>query len=73
MYYNDNKMLYFITSNSEKVKVTNQILKKQGLQVGGKGMELRELQSDNISVVAMEKAKHAFSEIGEPLFVNDAG
>lgn len=66
-------MLYYITSNDEKVKVANQLLEKQGLQVEGRGMELRELQSDDITEVAVEKAKHAFSEIGEPLFVNDAG
>lgn len=66
-------MLYYITSNKAKLRVAAKYLRPFDVSVEGKHLEFVEIQSDDISEIAIQKAKQAYKEVGQPLFVNDAG
>lgn len=66
-------MLYYITSNKQKIRMAQKYLHPLDVQLEGKHLDLTEIQSDDIADIAMDKAKQAFSVVNEPLFVNDAG
>lgn len=66
-------MLYYITSNKEKLRVAAKYLLPFDVKVEGKHLEFVEMQSDDIAEIAIQKAKQAYKEVGQPLFVNDAG
>lgn len=66
-------MLYYITSNKEKIRVASKFLFPLHVAVEGISLELIEIQSDDIGEIARDKAQQAFSAINKPLFVNDAG
>ena len=68
-----NFMLYYITSNQDKIRVAKKYLSPFEIIFEGKDMELFEKQSDDIREIAIEKAKQAYAVIKQPLFVNDAG
>jgi len=66
-------MLYYITSNKQKVQIAKKYLDPLNVPLEGKHLELTEVQSDDIGLIAKEKALQAFAAIQKPLFVNDAG
>lgn len=66
-------MLYYITSNSDKVRVAKKYLEPLGIQIKGKHLDLIEIQSESIEEIATHKAKQAFNKLQHPLFVMDAG
>jgi XTP/dITP diphosphohydrolase len=66
-------MLYYITSNKQKIHIAKKYLAPFDVVLEGKYLDLTEMQSDDITQIATEKAKQAFSVIKQPLFVNDAG
>lgn len=66
-------MLYYITSNKEKIRLAEKFLHPHNISLEGKHLDLIEMQSDDIAQIAIEKAKQAFAAIKSPLFVNDAG
>ena len=62
--------LFFITSNSGKIKEAQQIL---GFPVKIKKVTLPEIQSLDLTEIAFNKAKEAFKILNSPLIVDDAG
>lgn len=65
-------MLY-VTGNSHKFNDAVKLLGEYGIKLEQKVLKLQEIQSDSIEEVALDKAKKAFDEVKQPLFVNDAG
>lgn len=66
-------MLYYITSNQQKIRIAQKYLDPLNVSIEGKHLDLIEVQSDNIAHIASEKAKQAYAAVKAPLFVNDAG
>lgn len=66
-------MLYFVTSNQQKIKRIQSTLEQFGIPTEVKGLELQEIQSDSIEEIAIHKAHDAFNKIKSPLFVVDDG
>jgi XTP/dITP diphosphohydrolase len=66
-------MLYYITSNPQKIGIAQKYLSPLNVTIEGKHLDLIEVQSDDIAHIATEKAKQAYAAVNKPLFVNDAG
>lgn len=66
-------MIYYITSNKDKVEDARKFLDKWNIEIEGGSFDFIEPQSDSIEVVARSKAEQAFEQIKMPLFVNDSG
>lgn len=65
-------MLY-VTGNSHKFNDAKKHLAKHGIDIKQQKLEIKEIQSDSVEEIALDKAKKAFEELKQPLFVNDAG
>lgn len=63
-------MLRFVTSNPGKVREASEYLPEPVEQVA---YDYPEIQSEDLSAVAAAGARDAFEEVGEPVFVDDAG
>ncbi len=64
-------MLYYITSNQNKIAVAKKYLEPFGIVFRSRNLDLTEIQSHDIRQVVEGKAKEAFRIIKKPLFVND--
>ena len=60
--------LYFATTNKGKLKEASEIL---GCEVVGTPLEIEEIQSLDLDIVAVQKAKDYYQQIKKPLFVED--
>lgn len=66
-------MLFYITSNKEKIAVAQKYLSPFGIEVEQKNHDFIELQSESIQQIAEYKAQQAFEYFKHPLLINDAG
>ncbi len=66
------KKIYFVTTNPLKVKIANDILKKYGIKVIQKNIELPEIQSFNGQIVCEYSAKYARETLNKPVVITDA-
>jgi XTP/dITP diphosphohydrolase len=66
-------MIYFVTSNQQKIKRIQPTLTSFGIETQTKNLNLQEIQSDSIEEIATYKAKDAFKKLNLPLFVVDDG
>lgn len=66
-------MIYFVTSNQNKIDVSRQFLSPMGVEFESVAIDLPEIQSNSIKDIALYKADHAYRKLLEPLFVNDHG
>lgn len=66
-------MLYFISSNKNKIARSKLFLNPFGIPFIAKDIDLIEIQSHSIEEIAINKAKAAFEIIKQPLFVSDHG
>jgi XTP/dITP diphosphohydrolase len=66
-------MLYFISSNKNKIARAELFLSPFNISFTPKDLELVEIQSHSIEEIAIDKAKNAFDILKQPLFVNDHG
>ncbi|MGI8419616.1 MAG: non-canonical purine NTP pyrophosphatase [Candidatus Levyibacteriota bacterium] len=66
-------MIYYITSNRDKVENANIILRQHGLSLTAKNVPFIEIQTDSLEEIALHKAKQAFGVVKKPLVVNDTG
>lgn len=66
------KKIYFVTTNPLKVKVANGILKKYGIKVIQKNIELPEIQAFNGQVICEYSAKYAREMLNRPVVTTDA-
>ncbi len=65
--------LYFVTSNEKKFEEASRILSARGIEVRMQGAELVEIQSDELEVIAAEKAKSAHASLKNDVLVEDDG
>ena len=65
--------LFFVSSNIHKFQEIQKILNEHNIQVSFHQEELPELQSSSLEKIALFSAKHAFSQLQQPLFVEDTG
>ncbi|MFC1659164.1 non-canonical purine NTP pyrophosphatase [Pseudomonadota bacterium] len=67
--------LFFVTTNSGKVRTVQECLKKMGLPVMVKQhtMKLTEIQANDAEEISRAKAREAFAELKAPLIVEDSG
>ncbi len=62
----------FITGNDNKAKEAKDICLQNGVVIYHESLVLTEIQSDDISEIAVEKAKQAYSLVKIPLIINDS-
>ncbi|NVM27352.1 MAG: XTP/dITP diphosphatase [Candidatus Helarchaeota archaeon] len=65
--------IFFVSSNIHKFQEIQKILNKYNVQISFHQAELPELQADSLEAIAHFSAKHAFSQLQQPLFVEDTG
>lgn len=63
----------FVTSNAGKVENARAALKKYGVSVRQKDIDLIESRSEDPKEIALEKAKQAFRLLKKPVIVEDSG
>lgn len=68
------RKLYFVTTNRNKFREVQEILKPFGIRITHKNQDLLEIQSRNIDLVAQVKARDAYSRfMMNPVLVDDSG
>jgi XTP/dITP diphosphohydrolase len=67
------KSIWFLTSNREKIIEVQQHLKKFGIDVRGREMDVVEKEMGSHEEIAKEKAKDAANLIKAPVIVEDTG
>ena len=67
------KQIRFLSSNPEKIKEINTILKDDGIEVISNNTKLEELQTNDVRHLVKDKALKAFKKIGRPLIVEHTG
>jgi XTP/dITP diphosphohydrolase len=65
--------LYFLSINTNKYAEIRPVLQKYNITVRYLNMKLREIQSESLREIAIEKSKEAFKEISKPVIVEDDG
>jgi XTP/dITP diphosphohydrolase len=65
-------MIYFITSNPYKFSYAKKELKSYGIDIEQKKLDIKEIQSEDVSIVLTDKADKAFKEIKKPLLITDS-
>lgn len=65
------KELYIATGNPDKLGEIGEICKIIGLELKPVKVKIYEIQDDDVTNVAHEKAKAAFEKVGKPLIVED--
>lgn len=63
----------FVSSNENKFQEIEKILSEYHIKISFHKAELPEIQSDSLEEIALFSAKHAFSQLEQPLFVEDTG
>ena len=67
------KKIYFLSSNKEKIKEVKLHLKKFGINVIGKRVEITENEFETQEQIAKEKAAQAAKLVKKPVIVEDTG
>jgi len=67
------KKIYFLSSNKEKIKEVKLHLKKFGIKVIGRKIEIEENKYERQEEIAKEKARKAAKLIKKPVIVEDTG
>jgi len=67
------KKIYFLSSNKEKIKEVKLHLKKFGIKVIGRKIEIEEDKYEKQEEIAKEKARKAAKLIKKPVIVEDTG
>lgn len=65
--------ILFITSNSSKVQLANERLKRYGIEVEQYRAELLEPQAFDVEEVALQKARQLIDSVKAPFVVEDSG
>lgn len=66
-------MIYYVTGSWHKFESAKGHLASHGIKIKQKTLDIKEIQSDSIREIAIDKARKAFAKIKKPLFVNDSG
>ncbi len=67
------RRLVFVTNNPHKVEEARSLLEPIGIDVVQRDVEKLEIQSEDLSRIALAAARFAFLRIREPLIVEDSG
>ena len=67
------KTVYFVTGNSHKFQVAQEVLEKKGIEVIQQKLETPEIQSTDVKEIACFSAKWASEKINRPVALTDAG
>lgn len=67
------RSLTFVTGNAGKFATASEHLAAVGVEVGQVSLDLDEIQSTDVAIVAKHKAGQAFRALRSPLFVHDSG
>jgi len=65
--------IYFVTANTDKFNEVKTILSDHGIEVKMAELNLLEIQSDDLEIIAMEKAKDACRKLNTKVIVEDDG
>ncbi len=65
--------LFFVSSNIHKFQEIKGILNEYNIKISFYEAELPELQSESLEEIALFSAKHSFTQLKQPLFVEDTG
>lgn len=65
--------IYFLSSNSFKINEVKTILDMSGINVHSVSKKINEIQSDDMTEIALDKALKAFQQIGRPILVEQTG
>jgi len=65
--------LYFATSNENKFNEVSNILSNYGVHVDVAKLELVEIQSNDLTVIASEKARNAYRALNTDVIIEDDG
>jgi len=66
-------MLSFASTNEEKYAEIKSFLQTRNLDIAFFRLEIKEIQSDSIKEIALEKCQYAYSKIKSPVIVEDDG
>ena len=66
-------LIYFVTSNTGKVKKAKIALKKYGITVKQIKIDLSESRAEDPAMIALEKAREAYKRLKKPVIVEDSG
>jgi len=66
-------VIFFATGNVHKFNEARSVLSKQGISVGMLRVKTVEIQSEDLTKIAAESARDAFSRCHLPIIVEDAG
>lgn len=67
------KTIVFVTGNPYKFEVARKVLEKSGIKVVQEKIETPEIQSTNLTEIAIFSAKSAAEKLGKPVALTDAG
>ena len=65
--------LFFVSSNNHKYQEVRHILGSFKIKIGFLKFSLEEIQSNSLEIIAIKKAKDAFSKFQKPVIVEDDG
>ena len=65
--------LFFVSSNKHKYQEAKKILDSFGIYLGFFKYELKEIQSNSLQDIALQKAKDAFCKCKKPVIIEDDG
>lgn len=65
--------IYFLSSNRFKINEVKTILNMSGINVHSVSQKINEIQSDDMTEIALDKALKAFQQIGRPILVEQTG
>ncbi len=68
-----NRTIIYVTGNKFKISAAQHYLNGKGITILQESADTKEIQSEDIEEVALDKAKKAYEVIKKPLLVNDAG
>ena len=65
--------IYFISSNSFKIKEVQEILSSASINVSGYSLKINEIQSESMRDIVIDKAIKAYKVLRRPLIVEQTG
>lgn len=65
--------IYFLSANQYKIEEVRSILESDKIKVISVQEKIKEIQSDDMEEIAVDKAIRAFMRIGRPIFVEQTG
>lgn len=66
-------VFYLVTGNRHKVEEASRLLSDTGIRLVQAPIRKDEIQADNLSLIALEAARRAYSVLRRPVLVDDSG